>query len=467
MGPVPEGAPGAAAEPGLEQRLEALEKTVRRLTDANAWRRLLDEHVPAGERVAVLANQARVPSEALGRPVAGIVPDTEGSAAGVARLEAQRTSGARFVFVPQAARGEVEQDAHLTEHLRTRFRAMISDPEAGTLFEAAAPTTGDDETRALGSLIDSLGSGDRLTPILDWTSLAMERLLPGRPFFQPVAPGAGLLPYLDHTIDVVLVDDPARLDEAARVAAGGAVLVGIDADGGAIAAKIRRRRFARSQAPSPVRILVTTEADDEWLGRLTQAVASRPGVEVRTAEPFAKAVETDAPTIVLAEPGVLPLPGCIEAAERLLAEDQRIGGVAVKLFAADGSLEAAGGAAFADGSVEAIASGASPSAPWHEYVRPVAAAVGLVVLRPVAARQCADTDQAGAVDPAGVSARLWSVGWELLYQPHAAGVRVFPKPEAAASVWPHSSESLPARPDHLDDASWRRLLANDLVGAAR
>ena len=115
-------------------------------------------------------------------------------------------------------------------------------------------------------------------------------------------------------------------------------------------------------APAPVLILVATDADDEWLGRLTEAVAERPGVEVRAAvDPLAAAVETDAPTVVLAERGVLPLPGCIEAAERLLAHDQQVGGVAVKLFDADGSLEAAGGAAFADGSVEGIAAGRSGS----------------------------------------------------------------------------------------------------------
>ena len=59
-------------------------------------------------------------------------------------------------------------------------------------------------------------------------------------------------------------------------------------------------------------------------GGLTEAVAGRPGVEVRAAaDPIAAAAETDAPTVVLAERGVLPLPGCIEAAERLLAPTSR------------------------------------------------------------------------------------------------------------------------------------------------
>ena len=246
---------------------------------------------------------------------------------------------------------------------------------------------------------------------------------------------------------MVLVDSPERMDEAARVAADAAVLVTADGSGGAIAAETRRMRSGRSPAAAASLIVVMTDADDGWFGEFTEAVAGRPGVEVRAAVDLAAAVETDASrktaaTIVLAERGVLPLPQCIEAAERLLAADQQVGGVAVKMFEADGSLEAAGGAAFADGSVEGIAKGAPAAAQWHEYVRPVAAAVGLVVLRSAAARECARPGDAGPLDLAAVSARLWSSGWELRYQPDAAAVGCFRRVPARSRIWPEA----PRRP---------------------
>jgi hypothetical protein len=463
---LPEGRSEPARESALQQRLEALEQAIRRLTDTNSWRRLLDGHVPAGERVAVLADPAIVSLEALGRPVVCVPPDAEG-VAGVARLEAQQLEGVRFVFVPEVARGEVEQDTNLSEHLRASFRAVGSDPEAGSIHEAASPSARED-TPPIGELIDSLGLGDRLTPILDWTSHGMAPSLPGHPLFRPVAPGAGLLPYLDDTIDVVIVDDAERLDEAARVAAKAAVLVSPDGDGPAVPLETRRTRAASARETVPVPVVVATDADDEWLERITGVLSRRARIEVRAAvEPTSATFKTGSPVIVLAERGVLPLPGCIEAAQRLLAANERLGGVAVKLFNVEGALVAAGGAAFADGSVEPIAAGAPPSAPWHEYVRPVSTAVGLVVMRSAAARQCAIADPEEGFDLASLSARIWSSGWELRYQPHAAAVCVLPPRGAGAGAWSHPSEGLPERPTQLNDASWRALLANEVVGAVR
>jgi hypothetical protein len=331
--------------------------------------------------------------------------------------------------------------------------------------ETPARTAGA-EPLGLGALIDALELDDPLRPMLDWTSLDLARLLPGRSVFRPVQPEAGELPYLDHTIDIVLVDEADRMREAARVATDVVVRVGADDLGGAIAVETRRLCADSRPAPSPVLILVATHAADDWLARLEEAMAQRPGVEVTAAEHLAAARDTGAATVVLAERGVLPLPGCIEAAERLLAHDQRVGGVAVKLFAADGSLAAAGGAAFADGSVSGIAEGAPVVEAWHEYVRPVAAAVGLVVLRSAAARQIVSAEDADEVDLADVSARLWSTGWELQYQPDAVAVREV-APATAMYSWPLAADGLPPRPDVLDSAAWRRLLARGEVGAVR
>jgi len=326
---------------------------------------------------------------------------------------------------------------------------------------------GVEQGAAFGELIDSVCPGDRWVPMLDWTSRGMARLLPGRTLFRPVDPDAAVLPYLDHTIEAVLVDSAERMDEAARVTAGTVILVSLDDDGEPTGVNTLDIRCEPPPPPPPVLILVNTDAQDEWLGRVSQATAGRPGCEVRPAAGgLAEALEADAATVVLAERGVLPLPPCIEAAERLLASDPQVGGVAVKLLDADGVLEAAGGAAFADGSIAGIAEGAPAAAPWHEYVRPVAAAVGLVVMRPAAARQCAGA-VAGRLDLAAVSAHIWSSGWKLLYQPDAVATRESAPAPAEPAIWPLATDALPARPGRLDRRAWRDLLSRRELGAVR
>lgn len=467
----------------LEQRLAALEAAVQALAEAlrseaaaaaaspdadadppNPIRRLLDPHVPAGERIAVVAQPGAPVLEALlGRPGVSLVPEPEGGPAAVARLEALRAQGVRFLLLSVAGREELKRDVLLAEHFAAHFRPIAEDVEVGVTMYEQSVATG--RPPALNVLVDDVGAGDRGAPLLDWTGLDMGRLLPGRTIFPPVAAPGERLPYRDHTIDVVLVDDAGRMDEAERVAARAVVRVAPNEIDGATVVETRRLRSDGSAAP-PVPILVGTEPGDVWLRTLAEIVGDRRSIEIRAApRADAAALETESPIVVLAERGVLPLPGCIEAAERLLAQEERLGGVAVKLFAAGGRLEAAGGAAFADGSVEGIAGGAAAAASWHEYVRPVDAAVGLVVLRSAAARQSAAADDGGAFDLASLSAHLWSGGWELCYQPDAAAVRALPRAAGPAGVWPQAAADRPPRPAELGEGFWRSLIARREVGA--
>ena len=450
MKPSRERTPGAAPESELEQRLEELETVVERLSDENKLRALLDEHVPAGESVMSVA------------------PDAAGSVAGVARVEAARVQGIRFVLVPESARARLEQDSHLTEHLHEHFRALVDEPGAGAIFEASVQAVSEEETPALAAVVDRLGLEDPFVPMLDWSLLDLSRFLPGRTLFRPVRPRTRVLQYLDDTIEVVFVGDPERMDEAARVAADTAIRVTINEANEAIVVEMRRMRSAEAAALGSTLILVGAEAGDDWVKSLATAMHGRPGVEVRAARELdSAALDTEASTILLAERGTLPLPGCVEHAERVLSANERVGGVAVKLFAGDGSLEAAGGAAFADGSVAGIAQGTPATARWHEYVRPVAVAVGLVVLRPEVARQLARDDHAITFDLTDLSARLWASGWELHYQPDSAAVRALAPAEAAADVWPQAPDGLPTRPDELNQLTWRLLLAREEVGAVK
>src|SRR5207253_7345256 len=122
-----------------------------------------------------------------------------------------------------------------------------------------------------------------------------------------------------------------------------------------------------------------------------------------------------------------------------LGRDERIGGVAVKLFSAEGSLEAAGVTAFADGSWAGIASGSfDVSAPWHEYVRETCWGPGMMLFKATALRSISRQAPHNAVHPIW-SARLWAGGHRVVYQPAAAAVRALPAAatdvDAIQSAW--------------------------------
>ena len=86
-------------------------------------------------------------------------------------------------------------------------RAIAVEPEIGPPLEISAYRHGGAEPPPLGVLVDDLGISDRWAPMLDWTSNGLAAQLPDRTLFRPVHPEAVKLPYLDHTIEVVLVDD--------------------------------------------------------------------------------------------------------------------------------------------------------------------------------------------------------------------------------------------------------------------
>ena len=172
-------------------------------------------------------------------PSSAFRPTPKRARPGVARLEAQQLDGVRFVFVPEVAREDVELDTHLSEHLLQQAFEQSAPTRRSVTSSRPRHLRTSRETPPLGELIDSLGLRDRLTPILDWTTHGMAKSLPGHPLFPLPSPGAGLPPYLDHTIDVVIVDDAERLDEAARVAASGR------------AGQFRGRRWSDSDGDTP------------------------------------------------------------------------------------------------------------------------------------------------------------------------------------------------------------------------
>jgi hypothetical protein len=87
----------------------------------------------------------------------------------------------------------------------------------------------------------------------------------------------------------------------------------------------------------------------------------------------------------------------------------------------------------------------------------------MLVARSSALRGAAE----GAESLLDVSGRLWAAGHQLLYQPDACAVRALPgdggEAEELAEAWLQAVASRPERPESLDSAAWRVLLAHDDV----
>jgi hypothetical protein len=181
----------------------------------------------------------------------------------------------------------------------------------------------------------------------------------------------------------------------------------------------------------------------------------------------------DHDVVIAVERHVLPLPGTIEAAARLAAADPTAA-VAAKILRADGALEAAGGTVFSDRSVALIGgSSTDVRAPWHDYVRPVCWAPGLVA--------AASSLWASARAPEALPDRaflrewcaaVWAQGGSVVYHPTVAAVRVAgdgtePSMALRESSWQRVLDLRPARPRELSDGAWRYLLAHDDTEACR
>jgi hypothetical protein len=277
-------------------------------------------------------------------------------------------------------------------------------------------------------------------------------------------------------VDVVLVTDTTRVDEARRVAS--LAVVSLRCDGGPRPDVATIDVLAEHQLATPATLVIVDSAapEEAWLAHLREALDDEPGAElvVSSSPSTLLDVAGDAEMVAVIEDGVLPLPGCFTAARAAMAGSDRVGAVAVKLFAAAGSLEAAGATVFADGSHAPVATGSHDvAAPWHDYVRETCWGPGLMFFGAAAVdkierQRALPSDATHAV----WSSALWAAGLRVVYQPAATAVRAVPasptSAAAAAAIAEAWGPALPARPDApvvLDDRAWRELLARQDVEA--
>jgi hypothetical protein len=493
-----EAATAQARSAQVHERLDGLEDAVHdlryRLEDLqgrddasvlSACRELVREHLPRDASVLVVAKDDPALLDLYGRHAANFPQDETGrypgfpfahSTAAIAHLEAQRLRGSGFLLIPETARWWLDHFSTFAEHLGSRYEIVADPPGAGLLIDVRRRRPVDTGwPRAVSATVDQIAMlSGRQSAILDWTDLDMGSHLPGRNVFAP--PGEDeRLPYLDGTVDVVLVEQEDRLDEARRVAAGAVAKLARNGGSGPVvdAVEVRPRAWSATDDTRTVVVVDATDPDESWLRQLREALADEPGTElVVSTDPVGAAVGAD--TVALVEEGVIPLPGCFTAARATLADPERVGAVAVKLFAAGGALEAAGGTVFANGSCTGIAGGSHKvAAPWHDFVRETCWAPGVVFLTAAALEKIGDAAPPPAARHAVWAAELWAAGLRVVYQPEAAAVRALPAAPVGArarsairDAWGPALDARPDVPESFMAPAWSELLARDDVEAS-
>jgi len=421
---------------------------------------LLAREVPVGAVVLVVTDGVAAPVQLRGRTTVAWPArcgheqghSGVGCPCAIARIEALRARGAQFLLVDTAVDGRLALPAVTAGHVHGHYRPLAR-RGAAVLFDLRsrrpAVVGGTVAPAAVVERLALLGGDD--TDVLDWTHGGCGSRMGALGLFRPAEHDADggthpPLPYLDGSVPLVVIDDDRRRAEATRVASLAVVVIGNDPGGcvgepvvvevvpvgeAARAVQVGRRRTllvaAAGRGASPL--------DDL---RLVEALACYDTVDVASVPPAGPAVPDgiDVPHgvdgVVLIEPGTIPLPGCLDAALALLdgagangagAEHAVPGAVAVKLFAADGSLAGAGATVCADGTWQGTAAGATDvTAPWHEFVRDSAAGAGLLVVRPDVWAALADAS-ADEGDLRDRSAAIWAAGHRVRYQPEALAVQ--------------------------------------------
>ena len=438
-------------------------------------RELVRSHVPRGAPVLVVCKGDPELLDLYGRPASSFPqgPDgqysgfwpADGSAA-VAHLEALRAEGNRWLLIPEPYRWWLDQYPQVASHL-VRYSVLADAPGVGVLVNLQSRRSAVTGSPAdLAGTLDGLcaDSGPSLS-ILDWTTRHLGQRLSGRNVFQPYRDDPTLR-YLDHSVDVVVVDSAERVEEAQRVALVAVVLLDA-ADGQPVVEDVFVAPGGATPAAATVDVVLSAEHQDPaTTAALREGLEAEPVAELTAGRALGAAAA--APFAALLDDGVVPLPGALAAALRTLERDERCGAVAVKLFGRDGEVAAAGVTVFSDGSWAGVAAGSfDPRSPWHERVRLTCAGIGMLVVRRAA------LDGTGAVGPGAaglvdLAGQLWSRGWRVLYQPDSGAVRTIGATDVASvgevgEAWRPLLERRPVRPDQLDEGAWQSLLLTDDV----
>jgi hypothetical protein len=389
----------------------------------------------------------------------------------IAHLEALRYAGHRHLVLPEGSRPWFRQQAELRDHVVRTYRTLADEPGAGAVFDLRQPA--DAEAPSLRAALEHLSAGGTEPPaVLDCTGLDVRAELRDLAVFAPPA-GDRRLPYLDRSIDVVVVEEGRDTGGAARVARLGVITVAAGGTGAAVRSVDAYSNTAQA-APSRVLVWARPAPDPRWEATVRERVEQAGAALLVAPLDLEALAQLDGHDVVVAlESHVLPLPGAIRAAVAAAAGEPA-SALAGKVLRRDGCLESAGGTVFFDRSLALIA-GSSPHvrAPWHDYVRPVCWAPGVVAATTALWQKVpGPPDLEGRAYLREWCAAVWAQGGAVVYHPDVAAVRVDgdggePSIPLEASAWQRVLDLRQARPRELSDGAWRYLLGHDDVEACR
>jgi GT2 family glycosyltransferase len=383
----------------------------------------------------------------------------------VAQLEAQRAAEAGLLITPHDVDGWLTGHPALARHLTERFAQVVYD-EGGAAWDLTRvlPLAEAPRGRAVHEIVAEFRERWGRDPaILDWIGAVPADLADGCAVFAPDVPAGAGLPYLDQSIDLVVVDasDAPGLAEARRVASGGVLVVNGPRTGAGV--DVEWRSEAPLARPSSVSIVIPNFNGlpllRGCLRSLSETMAPGWDVEVivvddastdgsadRVAElvgrhPFARLLRNDSNSGFLASASrgageakgeflvflnndTVALPRWLESLIRPFRAHPDAGVVGGRLLYPDGRLQEAGGIVFRDGSAAKFGYGElDVDGPGYTFQRDVDYVSGALLATPRAL-----FEQLGGLDP------VYGFGYyedtDYCFLARQAGRRVLYQPES-------------------------------------
>jgi GT2 family glycosyltransferase len=340
------------------------------------------------------------------------------STAAIANLEVLRAKGGDFLLFPSTAMWWLNHYVRFKCHLERQYRVMVRQEDACVIFALREPAALRKPTWWIEFekvIAEYQSCFDRDPAILDWnTGLELVIALPQYAIFSPPT-NDQVLPYLDHSIDIVVVSssNPVSVTEANRVAKAAVVIVTRTLSDVepvfllTVEWKLDKaetelpttsiiipcyNRIAYTEAcltalretlPHNFRgeiIVVDDASTDETATRLKHWSCLDKRLKILRNQENAGFITScnrgaraaTGEIIIFLNNDTLPLPGWLPPLLQIFHDYPKAGAVGGKLLYPDGRLQEAGGIIFSDGSGANFGKGDyDPDAPLYNYVREV------------------------------------------------------------------------------------------------